>query len=261
MTLLHSPCRRCASNCGALLLFLSFSLLARADTARLSDFWLAQPALPGPPAYRYYLLERQREPQQRQGRRLREELAALEDWYRLAGQDRFAPGLSEWQRALDELQEEPGRTPARADLAALLASPRHDPALTELAAVGHCSVPDWVELWHFGGVTRQAWAPGSSLRGLLDGQPRSQWSSADEAWVVAPQSDVRRIGVAAWNAGDTPLVAGSRIVLALPGPVQESAWVNRTLPAFLATRLPGDSCHALPLPDGTDQTDTRKPAT
>lgn len=252
---------RCATIFGALILSLSVSFQAQADTARLTDLWLEQPSLPEAPAYSYYLLEQHREQQQRQGRRLQEELATLKDWYHLAGQDGFATSLNEWQLSIAELQASPGRTPARADLAALLASPRHAPALTSLAAVGHCTIPDWVELWHFGGVTRQHWTPGLSLHALLRSQPRNHWSGADEAWVVTPQSDVRRIGVAAWNAGDTALVAGSRIVVALPEPVQEANWVNRTLPAFLATRLPGDSCRALALPDGTDQADTGRPAT
>ncbi|MGR4068143.1 capsule biosynthesis GfcC family protein [Billgrantia sp. C5P2] len=240
---------------------LALPLDGQADALRLSDLWLEQQALPEPPAYSYYLLERQQEPQQRQARRLQEELATLIDWYSLAGHTDMARGLEQWQATLAELQSTPGRTAARADLAALLASPRHDPLLTSLADVGHCNVPEWVELWHFGGVTRHPWTPGMSLRDLLRKQPSSQWSSADEAWVITPQSPPRRIGVAAWNAGDAPLVAGSRVALALPEPVQEADWVNRALSGFLSTRLPGDACHAVALPDTAGQADSGGPAT
>ncbi|MCE8015047.1 hypothetical protein HOP62_03030 [Halomonas sp. MCCC 1A17488] len=240
---------------------LALPLHVQAETPRLSDLWLAQPALPEPPAYSYYLLERQQEPQQRRARRLREELATLIDWYSLAGRSDMARGLAAWQAAIVELQAAAGRTPARADLAALLASPRHDPSLASLAAVGHCDVPEWVELWHFGGVTRHRWTPGMSLRELLRQQPDAHRAGADEAWLIAPQGAPRRLGVAAWNAGDAPLVPGSRVAIALPEPVQESDWVNRALPDFLATRLPGDACQAVALPHAAGQADSGGPAT
>ncbi|MGR2736905.1 capsule biosynthesis GfcC family protein [Billgrantia sp. Q4P2] len=258
MTRRHPPhASRWLTAClGALL---ALPLNGQADALRLSDLWLEQQALPEPPAYSYYLLEAQQEPQQRQARRLQEELATLIDWYSLAGHAKLAQGLDEWQATIAELQATPGRTAARADLAALLASPRHDPLLATLAEVGHCTVPEWVELWHFGGVTRHRWSPGLSLRDLLRMQPSSHWSGADEAWVITPQGTPRRIGVAAWNAGDAPLVAGSRVALVLPEPVQEADWVNRALSGFLATRLPGDACNAVALP-GADQADSGGPA-
>ncbi|QOR38954.1 hypothetical protein HNO52_10830 [Billgrantia diversa] len=235
---------------------LTLPLDGQADARRLSDLWLEQQTIPEPPAYSYYLLERQQERQQRQARRLQEELETLIDRYALAGRTGMARGLEEWQATIAEQQAIKGRTAARADLAALLASPRHDPLLTSLAEVGHCDVPEWVELWHLGGVTRHRWAPGMSLRDVLRMQPSSRWSSADEAWVITPQSPPRRIGIAAWNAGDAPLVAGSRVAIVLPEPVQEADWVNRALSDFLATRLPGDTCHAVAIPEAAGQTDS-----
>lgn len=232
-----------------------------AEPLRLSDLWLAQQALPEPPAYSYYLLERQQQAEQRRARRLQEELTTLVDWYALNGRVDLARGLEAWQAAIAELQSAPARTPARADLAALLAAPRHDPALASLAAVGHCDVPDWVELWHFGGVTRHRWSPGVSLRELLRQQPDAHRAGADEAWLIAPQGAPRRVGVAAWNASDAPLVPGSRIALALAESVQEADWVNRALPDFLATRLPGDTCHTIAVPDTAGQVDSGGPAT
>ncbi|MBW6391936.1 capsule biosynthesis GfcC family protein [Billgrantia antri] len=232
-----------------------------AETLRLSDLWLAQQALPEPAAYSYFLLERQQQAEQRRARRLHEELTTLIDWHDLSGRTDLARGLEAWQATIDELQSAPARTPARADLAALLAAPRHDPMLASLAAVGHCDVPDWVELWHFGGVTRHQWAPELSLRDVLNKQADSQWARADEAWLITPQGAPRRIGVAAWNASDAPLVPGTRIALALAEPVQEAAWVNRALPGFLATRLPGDTCHTIAVPEAAGQVDSGGPAT
>jgi hypothetical protein len=229
---------------GALLVLLP-SLQALAAPDRLSELWLAQEGLLEEPAYRYYLLNGQQEAQQRLGRRLHEELATLVERYTLSGYTDLARGLAQWQDTIAELDAAPGRTPARADLAALLASPRHDPALDSLAAAGQCAIPEWVELWQFQGVTRHPWRPGLSLRDLLNEQPRGYWSQAEEAWLISPHGEPRRIGVAAWNAGNAALVPGSRVALALPDELLEAGWINRNLPGFLATRLPGDSCQAL----------------
>ncbi|WP_104203653.1 capsule biosynthesis GfcC family protein [Billgrantia saliphila] len=263
----HHPfaCAPRLPGLGALLLIVGLPLSTLADDARLSGFWLEQPALPEAPAYSYYLLERDRLPQQRQGIRLQEELATLIDWNTLDGRTAMANGLKQWQHAVALHRERTGRTPARADLAALLASPRHDPTLTSLAEIGHCAVPDWVELWHFGGVIRQRWSPNLTLQALIRQRPRADWAAAEYAWLITPQGAPRRIGIAAWNAGDAPLVAGSRIVLTLPGAVQEADWVNRTLPNFLATRLPGDTCSALtpakgPEPSASVEESSAEPA-
>ncbi len=251
MTHRHHPfaCARRWHGLGALLLIVGLPVPTFADDVRLSDFWLEQPALAEAPAYSYYLLERERLPQQRQGIRLQEELATLINWNTLVGHTVMANGLTQWQHTVAQQREQTGRTPARADLAALLAAPRHDPPLTSLAAIGHCAVPDWVELWHFGGVTRHRWSPNLTLQKLLRQRPRSEWTEAEYAWLITPQGAPQRVGIAAWNAGDSPLVAGSRIVLALPGAVQEVDWINRSLPNFLATRLPGDACSALAVPE------------
>lgn len=230
------------------LLVLTLSLAAKADTPTLSHLWLEQPTQPEASALAYYLLRIDREAQRHQGLRLGEELTTLADWHALAGHAEVARGLREWRARIEALQAHPSRTPARADLAALLASPRHDPALDSLAAAGTCALPDWVEFWHFDGITRQRWQPGMDLRDLLHERPRRHWSAADEAWVIPPQGAPRRVGVAAWNAGNLPLAAGSRVVLLFPDPVQEAAWVNRTLPDYLATRLPSDACRPLTLP-------------
>lgn len=251
----HAHARRRHITCLAALLALCFPLQILADAqthtsphpATLSELWLEQPTQPAAVAYAYYWLEAHREPHRQQGLRLIEELATLSNWHALAGRKSLARSALEWQQTIIGLQDKAGRTPARADLASLLASPRHDPTLASLADAGYCTVPDWVEVWHFDGVSRQRWKPGLGLRGLLRSLPSGQWSMADEAWVIAPLGAPRRIGVAAWNAGNSALVPGTRIVLALPGSTQEADWVNRNLPAYLATRLPSDTCQSITL--------------
>ncbi|MFY0990287.1 hypothetical protein [Halomonas sp. C05BenzN] len=218
---------------------------AVAESPRLSDYWLARGGSSDHPAFTYYLRRDHHGPQRRQALRLREELATLATHWRLDGQRSVARALAGWQSAIDVLFREGGRTPARADLAALLAAPRHDPRLSTLSTVGECQPPDWVELWTFGGVTRRHWSPGMTLQRALRDQPGAHWQPADEAWVIAPQSPPRRHGIAAWNAEESPLVPGSRIVLQLPGDSREADWVNRALPEFLASRLPGEHCHSL----------------
>ncbi|WP_010628677.1 capsule biosynthesis GfcC family protein [Halomonas sp. KM-1] len=256
----HARARRRSCTSLGTLLILTLSLAAKADTPTLSRLWLEQPTQPEASALAYYLLHVDREAQRHQGLRLGEELTTLADWHALAGHAELSRGLHEWRTRIEELQAHPSRTLARADLAALLASPRHDPALDSLAAAGTCALPDWVEFWHFGGVTRQRWQPGMDLRGLLRERSRGHWSAADEAWVLPPQGAPRRVGVAAWNAGNLPLAAGSRVVLIFPDPVQEATWVNRALPDYLATRLPSDACSPLTLP-ADEQTTAEQTAT
>lgn len=220
---------------------------------RLSDLWLDQPALPAEPGYAYYLRQQHRDTLPFQAMRLEEELRTVADRLAMAGQAQAAGGVSAWRETLEAHQATRGRTPARADLAALLASPRHDPSLSSLAEVGHCEMPDWVELWSFEGVTRHAWTPGMGLQHLLRDQPRDHRHPAEAAWVVSPQSSPRRIGTSAWNADDTPLVPGSRITLEVPIDDTAADWINQALPAYLSTRLPGEACTTLPLPDDHGQ--------
>ncbi|WP_146218734.1 hypothetical protein [Halomonas sp. LBP4] len=231
-------------------LLLGLTTSASGETPRLSEHWLSRGSQPDHPAFAYYLRRDHLEPHRRQALRLREELVTLANRMKLDGQPSVANALTDWQTSVDALYRQGSRTPARADLTALLASPRHDPRLSTLAAVGQCEPPDWVELWTFGGVTRRPWSPGLTLPQALRDQPDGHWRAAAEAWVVGPQSPPRRLGIAAWNAESSPLVPGSRVALLLPDESLEADWVNRTLPEFLATRLPGDACDTL------DPTDT-----
>lgn len=212
---------------------------------RLSDWWLAQETLPSPDTRPYYLLTAETGEQQRLGRRLLAELTTLIDQARLERTRIGHAGLMAWRQAAHRDLERGGRTPARADLTALLADPRHDPTLSSLASIGVCQAPDWVEIWSLEGVTRRPWTARMRLSDLLRELPAEAVGAAQATWLVSPHRSPRRLGIAAWNAEDAELIPGSRLVLELRDDLPAAAWLNRHLPDFLATRLPGESCTLL----------------
>jgi hypothetical protein len=149
----------------------------------------------------------------------------------------------------------PARTPGRFDLPWLGAHLRQDPPLAKIALWGSCQPPGWVEVWHPGGVTRLPWREGMTLDEAIERLARGADGeadvSADYAWLITPTGERHRRGIAAWNAQTTPLAAGSRVMLALPGSPSArlpsgsqvaGRLVNQRLPDYLATRLPGDDC-------------------
>ncbi|WP_185827511.1 capsule biosynthesis GfcC family protein [Halomonas nitroreducens] len=218
---------------------------AMTPAPRLSDWWLEQEALPAPDTRPYYLLRTDATAHQRLGRRLEAELSTLLGQASLGRPGISRAGLRSWQQAIQGGLARGGRTPGRADLAALLASPRHDPALASLETVGVCQAPDWVEIWSRDDVARVAWTTGMHLHDLLARLPTERVGTAQAAWLVSPHQAPRRLGIAAWNARDAELVPGSRIVLELTDDVPAAAWINRHLPGFLASRLPGEPCTSL----------------
>lgn len=198
--------------------------------------------------------------------RLVEELATLVVSARVAGNAPLAAGLARWAEALDADEPMKARTPGRFDLPWLGANLRRDPPLASLVHWGTCQVPDWVEVWSHAGVERRPWRPGLDLRALMGELPRASMRRADHAAVIDPLGQVHRLGIATWNRETAPLAPGSRVMvllpeaqglrgalpfpgalpvpgaLAFPGTGVESELINQRLPAYLATRLPGDEC-------------------
>ncbi|MCE3025557.1 capsule biosynthesis GfcC family protein [Salinicola sp. DM10] len=174
-------------------------------------------------------------------RRLRAELDGLAMQARLQRQPALASGLDEWSRAL--ATKAPGRIPGRVDPSWLMAHTRQMPALADLDRLGWCETPDWVEAWTPQGVTRLDWRPGMTTEALLEALPESARAQSEQLALVDPRGGIRRLGMAAWNRQSATLVPGSRVVLQLPLNGVSARWVDASLPDFLATRLPGDTCH------------------
>ncbi|WNK20104.1 capsule biosynthesis GfcC family protein [Halomonas piscis] len=225
------------------------------DEPRLSDGWLSRLADAPPVAWShaFALRERTAAPLDQKRRRLVAELETLMIRARLGSGAGRIKGLAAWQQRLKEEDALPARTPGRHDLPWLGAHLRQDPPLAKVALWGSCEPPAWVEIWHLNGITRLPWRQAQSLGAALEKLERQNGARAragsDYAWLITPTGALHRRGIAAWNAQATPLAPGSRVVLTLPrsqGPVpgagMAEALVNARLPAYLATRLPGDDC-------------------
>jgi hypothetical protein len=258
--MMHATQRRLRqlAGLGGLALALGWGLsAAHASQPTLGDAWLAwqqadESVIPWQHAVALRhdtatTLERER-------RFLATTLATLAVSARVAGDARRQAGLKAWQATLAEWDPAASRTPGRFDLPWLGANRRHNPPLASLVHYGVCEPPAWVELWSLDGVSRLAVGPEAQLDDLLAALSPQAARDADWAAVVAPDGQISRRGVAAWNHQSTPLVPGSRVLLELPGErglgaaspfpgtQGERELINDRLPALLATRLPGDAC-------------------
>ncbi|MDR9439318.1 MAG: hypothetical protein RI841_07455 [Halomonas sp.] len=226
-------------------------------TGSLSDAWLTtlrQHQGPASWSHAVVLREATRDALPARQARLQAELDTLVASARLSGAGGLGHGLAAWRARVANADSERSRTPGRHDLPWIAANLRRDLAMRDVARWGLCEPPSWVELWHYRGITRLAWQPGLTLPGALAALPNAARQGVSRAAVVTPVGDVEPRGAARWNRDATPLAAGSRVVLGLPenqglraampfpGTVEEAGWVNERLPAFLATRLPGDEC-------------------
>ncbi|MDN6180304.1 MAG: capsule biosynthesis GfcC family protein [Halomonas subglaciescola] len=221
--------------------------LGQADSAKLSDGWLdsLSPASAVAWSHAFALRESTASTLEDKRRRLVAELETLITSARLGKSEARAAGLAAWRQQLAESNSLPARTPGRFDLPWLGANPRQDLPLAKIAQWGSCKPPGWVEMWHLGGVTRVPWHEGMTLDGALERLARDGDgdASVDYAWLITPTGKRHRRGIAAWNAEPTPLTAGSRVMLELPSrSLAAGVLVNERLPAYLATRLPGDNC-------------------
>ena len=243
---------------GAFLLTLPLAAAAEPaqPDARLSDAWLGY--LQGSErrvtwSHAFALRDATADQLVNQRSRLLNEHDTLRVAARVAGNATLTRGLAAWRETLADVPALPARTPGRHDLPWLGANLRQDPALERIRHWGHCEVPGWVEIWHPGGVARLEWRAGMNLDSALNRLPAEGHRGTDRAMVITPSGEQVDRGIAAWNHQATPLSPGSRVLLALPqagerrGALpasvrQEISLVNERLPAYLATRLPGDDC-------------------
>ncbi|WP_031217589.1 capsule biosynthesis GfcC family protein [Halomonas sp. PBN3] len=227
---------------------------------RLSDAWLAtlqQGAARIAWSHAFALRETNADALEGERRRLAAELAPLTLGALAEGHPALAQGLMAWRETLEGQAALPARTPGRHDLPWLGAHQRHDPALADVRLWGHCAVPSWVEVWHLGGVSRLTWRPGLNLTAALRGLPENTTRGAQRAVLITPAGERHRRGIAAWNHQATPLVPGSRVMLELPPGVGDAGGIrrliNERLPAYLATRLPGEECEIQGVKGSRDQ--------
>ncbi|MFI0474456.1 capsule biosynthesis GfcC family protein [Halomonas sp. HMF6819] len=223
----------------------------------LADAWLetlSQQATPISWSHAYALLlpDQQRQPQQR--RYLTEELGTLVISAQVTGNTIYAQALLKWQEALRSLENEAVRSPQRLDLLALGTHLREAPLLGNVAYWGVCDIPDWVEVWGLQGVSRAAWRPNMTIDDVKKALPEHAFKNVDHAYLITPQGNVLRRGIAAWNHEATPLAPGSRLLIelpnrqglmgafAFPGTTEEPDIINQRLPGVLAAQLPGDQC-------------------
>lgn len=259
MVVRQTPLRRRLSLALAGLAMAATPALAQTPAApsTLAEAWLAQLETDNSPLIWSYSVALRQDTAAtlpaRQGRLLAE-LDTLMASATIAGNVALAAGLVSWRQALADDAPLTGRTPGRVDLAWLGANLRSNPPLASLTHWGHCQVPGWVEVWGLDGVERRPWRGGLDLTQLVNALPAAAIQNADTVAVIDPLGQIRRLGIAAWNRDNTPLAPGSRLMVQLPsrqglrsalpfpGTTVESDLINARLPAYLATRLPGDSC-------------------
>ena len=237
--------------------FLTANASAQTADGKLSDAWLAtlqQDTLqPGDPplawSHAFALQLSTATALESQRTRLIHELEGAMLGASVVGNTALAAGLEAWRNTLQEVPALPGRTPGRHDLPWLGANLRHDPPLSRVQHWGYCEVPSWIEIWHYHGISRLAWRSGMSLDDALSTLAANAYRHAEQAVVIAPNGEQTSRGISAWNHQATPLSPGGRVVLMLPSDgalsaavQREVSIINQRLPAYLATRLPGDAC-------------------
>ncbi len=223
-------------------------MLSVSDNTTLRDAWLRADIPSAIPAYSFYQRRVEHEETKATLEQLKEELVVLSE-ERIeratsAEASQSALGLRAWQQHVEYFLETPdaSRSLARADVAYLVAHPRDNPTLSDIHHFGYCEPPDWVELWHAGGVEKMAYQPDMTLGDALEALPARDTNLSDYVTWVSPGGQYFRLGVAAWNHQQVDLVPGGRIVVPLSESTPSAEWVNYTLPHILAKRLPGSEC-------------------
>ena len=131
---------------------------------------------------------------------------------------------------------------AAASLAARLAF------LPALSSFGYCEPARTVEVWDETGVHRLPWEQAASVAALVDRGALVLSSDAEWITVIQPWGKRKRVGVAAWNAGRSRLVAGARVVAPSHLKGTTPTWLNKALPDFLAHVVAGRECRTFTPP-------------
>lgn len=182
-------------------------------------------------------------------KRLIAELEGLHLQARLMGDSALANGVATWQQRLSRMNMGESRQPGRSDPAWLMANLRHTPRIREISALGWCKPVNWVEVWSPYGVRRIPWKANMTTETLLDSLSKPASGYAEHLHIITTLGEIQPLSIAPWNYHQASLAPGSRITIELPLDSLGARWLDTALPRFLSTRLPGDDCVILSLPD------------
>lgn len=217
----------------------------RSRATSLLDAWLGMPDL-GRVDWNFSFIRTPRTEHERRHQRK----AILQELQRLADLDhlpasRKAQFLA-WRQAVESLRG--FRVPGRWGPADLLAQPEQAPPLSALSSFGYCEPARTVEVWDETGVHRLPWEQAASVAALVDRGALVLSSDAEWITVIQPWGKRKRVGVAAWNAGRSRLVAGARVVAPSHLKGTTPTWLNKALPDFLAHVVAGRECRTFTPP-------------
>lgn len=211
----------------------------RTRATSLLEAWLAMPD-PGRVDWNFSFIRTPRTEHERRHQRK----AILQELQRLAELDHLpAPRKAQflaWRQAVESRRG--FRVPGRWGPADLLAHPEQAPPLTALSGFGYCEPEATVEIWDKNGVHHLPREQSPDVTALLDRGALALSGNTDWVTVIQPWGKRKRVGVAAWNAGNATLLAGARVVA--PVHLQDAVptWLNKALPDFLAHVVAGHDC-------------------
>lgn len=164
----------------------------------------------------------------------------------------LARAVTQWKQHLKSQTHH--RFPGDWSPAWLLAHPLQRPPASRVEAIGVCRMPHTITVWDASGVREIRWRSGLRLSDILRSDPALSGGTTDEVAIVWPQGDIDHYGVAAWNAADTELVPGTRVVGAINLGGSAFPWLRDAIAKLLAHTPSGVDCRHVqltrPVPQG-----------
>lgn len=216
----------------------------------LINAWLAL-SEPGRIAWPYAFMRAQRTDARMQTKRA-DVITQIENlrWrLRDKGYSDLVHAVSAWKKRLAATRHY--RMPGDWSPAWLMAHPHQRPPYGRVSAIGYCRVPKSVEIWDGNGVHDMKWRSGMRLSDVLAADSALNGGSTGEVALVWPLGDIDHYGVAAWNAADTALAPGTRIIGAIGLRGGVFPWMRDAIAKLVAHTPSGVDCRGFPLEQGT----------
>lgn len=166
------------------------------------------------------------------------------------GYSELTTAIEEWKEELSEHQDY--REPGDWSPGWLMAHPRQRPPMEQVMAIGHCQVPDTIQIWDETGVHDVTWYSGIHLSDLLKRNPGLKGGVTDMVAVVWPKGHIDHYGVAAWNKADTELLPGTRVIGAIDLKGEVFPWMRDAIASLLAHIPSGRDCQTIELKSDRD---------